>query len=101
MMKRIKPSIQACLAKNELELVDIDYFIFHQANKFLLTNLVRTLNLPEYKCLMHMSESANTVSSSIPLVIEEYLGNSTLQGKTVLLSGFGVGLSWATTIIKL
>lgn len=79
-----------------------DFFIFHQANKLILDALQRRTKIPIDKYLEYVSECGNTVSSTIPIVLAEKLKDGTLlQGNTLLLCGFGVGLSWATAFIQL
>lgn len=101
MMTRVEPSIEKCLAKNQIERKNIDFYIFHQASKFLLETLITKLNLDSTKTPILLEKYGNTVSSSIPIALEHLLSQNTLQGKIFLLSAFGVGLSWATTILKI
>ncbi len=100
MMKRIPPSIDGCLKKNGLTVDDIDFFVFHQANAFMLQALTINMKLPPEKVFTYFSHCGNTVSSSIPIALEELL-KTNIQGKKVIISGFGVGLSWATNIITI
>ena len=96
-MKKIPIQIDQCLLDNTLKKDDIDIFIFHQASKYIVDNLTKNLNIPEEKVPFKAQNVGNTVSSSIPLVLKEVLNS---RYKFILLSGFGVGLSWATTILK-
>ena len=79
---------------------DVDYFIFHQASRHMLTCLREMLRIPEEKVPILLRETGNTVSSSIPIVIESLFRTGRTGGATVLLCGFGVGLSWASTIVR-
>ncbi|HET7714752.1 MAG TPA: ketoacyl-ACP synthase III, partial [Bauldia sp.] len=75
---------------------DYDYFVAHQANKFVLDALERKLAIPSEKFPRHYELIGNTVSSTIPFVLESLLASGRLSGgKRVMLIGFGVGLSWA------
>jgi 3-oxoacyl-[acyl-carrier-protein] synthase-3 len=80
---------------------DIDVCIFHQANKFVLDAIQRKLKIPDHKMHRSYEEFGNTVSSTIPIgiKIEQNLKEEDKK-KTALILGFGVGLSWAGTIIK-
>lgn len=98
-VKRVPQDIRACLDKNRLQVDDIDLFLLHQANKFMLEALGRNMKLPAEKLPIRVSETANTVSNTIPLLIQALGGVDALRGKRSLLSGFGVGLSWASTIV--
>lgn len=88
------------LSKNNINFDKINYFVFHQANNYLLGFLRKKMKIPEEKFLYYIEDVGNTVSSTIPLTIENYLNNKTLSGN-VLLAGFGVGYSWGGTIIKI
>lgn len=99
MMRRVPLTVSACLEKNNLDLEDIDYFVFHQASRFMVESLRARLRLPADKVPINVSEYGNTVSSSIPLILSDMMEKNLLQGKKVLICGFGVGLSWATNIL--
>lgn len=93
--------VEECLIKNELELVDIDLFIFHQANKFMLDYIRRKINIPQEKFFIHIENIGNTVSSTIPIAISEALIEGKItKGSKVLIAGFGVGYSYAATVLK-
>lgn len=100
MMSRVPNDVYNCLKKNSLKMEDIDFFIFHQGSKYMLANLQKTLKISDRKMVMFLENIGNSVSSSIPLAFENLLLNETLSGKTILLSGFGVGLSWGSVVIK-
>ena len=93
--------ITDCLLKNNINIEDIDLFIFHQANKFMLDYLKRKLNIPDSKFFIFLKNCGNTVSSTIPIAISEAIKSNQLKkGMNVLIVGFGVGYSAAATIIK-
>jgi 3-oxoacyl-[acyl-carrier-protein] synthase III len=80
---------------------DIDLFAFHQANHFMLDHLRRKLRLPKEKVPINMQYCGNTVSSTIPLVLRTALLEGQLKaGARIALIGFGVGYSWAGTLIE-
>ena len=96
---RVVPKlIENVIKKNNISSDEIDYYIFHQANMFMLSHLKRKIKIPDNKFIIEMEDFGNTVSSTIPLVLEN--SNIDFTGKTVLLAGFGVGLSWSAVIIK-
>lgn len=99
-IREVPASVEAFLAKAGMAKDDIDLFVFHQANKFMLDFLQTSMGIPKSKFYINMEDVGNTVSASIPIALKRALEDGTLEGKqTVLLCGFGVGLSWGTTIM--
>jgi 3-oxoacyl-[acyl-carrier-protein] synthase III len=99
-IKTVPKIINELLQKSKLQKEDIDLFIFHQANKFLLETLQRKLEISDDKFYIHMENIGNTVSSTIPIALYEATKEGRIkEGQKVLLVAFGVGLSWAGTII--
>ena len=98
MMTRVPENVLECLKRNKLEIDEIDYFIFHQAGKYMLDNLRKALGIEKDKVVFAMENTGNTVSSSIPIALAPFLSKK-IHKKKVLLSGFGVGLSWASTVL--
>jgi 3-oxoacyl-[acyl-carrier-protein] synthase-3 len=96
----IPPLINKTLEKNKLYIEDINLFILHQANKFILNNLRKKLNIPEDNFYIFLENCGNTVSSTIPIAITEAKKENRINGN-VLLCGFGVGYSWGSCIIKI
>lgn len=84
-----------------LEDENIDFLIMHQANKFMLDALVKKMGFAADRTPYVFENMGNTVSSTIPFVLENlYETRQIVSGKTALLLGFGVGLSWAGCVIK-
>lgn len=77
---------------------EIDLFVFHQGSKYIIDTLQKRLNLPPEKVARSLSTQGNTVSSSIPIILENSLQRPDIN--RILLSGFGVGLSWASCILE-
>lgn len=93
---------QELLEKNSMKLEDIDYFIFHQANKYMIEYLRKKVKIPPEKFYNNMRDTGNTVSATIPIALKDCIDQSIVKkGDTILLLGFGVGYSWGGTIIKL
>jgi len=78
---------------------DIDFWVFHQANMFINSHLIKKLNLDPAKVPSTIGKYGNTSSVSIPLTIVSELKEK-LDNKKVLLSGFGVGMTWASCIFE-
>jgi 3-oxoacyl-[acyl-carrier-protein] synthase-3 len=98
----VPKSLDALLKKSGYNKDDIDFFVFHQANKFMLDALRKKLKLPEQKMPIFLENCGNTVSSSIPLTLIEMRKSGQLTpGTLIALIGFGVGYSWAACLIKI
>jgi 3-oxoacyl-[acyl-carrier-protein] synthase-3 len=101
-LKTIPPSVARLLAKWGRPIDEVDHFVFHQANRFMLEKLRNKLKLPEEKFWIAMESCGNTVSSTIPVVLEEAMaGGRIAPGQDVMLMGFGVGYSWAGAMLRL
>ena len=100
-LNTVPNSVSNLLSKNDLSIDEIDYFVFHQANKFVLDNLRRKLKISKKKFCINLSSYGNTVSSTIPMALElAFKQNVIKKGDRIMLTGFGVGYSWASVIIK-
>jgi 3-oxoacyl-[acyl-carrier-protein] synthase-3 len=92
--------VQKCLDRNSLSMGDIDWFVFHQANKYMLDFLRKTIKIPGEKFVIDMEDCGNTVSASIPIALRRLLDRGELKkGDKVMLVGFGVGLSYGATVV--
>jgi len=88
--------------KNNLSLDEVDYFIFHQANKFMLEYLRKKIKIDPDKFCIDIAETGNTVSATIPLALKNAIDEKKVKkGNRIMLVGFGVGLSWGATIITI
>lgn len=97
---KVPKMMKEVLAKNNLQKEDVDLFVFHQANKYMLEHLRKKLKIDEDKFFVNLSKVGNTVSSTIPIALCDARDENKLTGN-VLLAGFGVGLSWGATIIRI
>jgi 3-oxoacyl-[acyl-carrier-protein] synthase-3 len=99
--RTVPEQINALLSRNNLSVDDIDFFGFHQASKLTLDSLIKALKIDGDKVYMNLGKIGNTVSASIPIVLKDAESEGKLKrGDTVLLSGFGVGLSWGSLIMR-
>ena len=90
------------LAKNNLTHDDIDLYVFHQANKFMLDTIRKANGLPRDKFYVNLEATGNTVSSTIPIALRQLDDAGCLRpGMKLMLMGFGVGLSWGATVITI
>ncbi len=80
---------------------DVDLFVFHQANRYMLEHLRNTLDIPPEKFPVCLQDCGNTVSSTIPITLHRACEARELRpGQTVMLVSFGVGYSWASAMIR-
>lgn len=87
--------IEQLLKKNNLKKDSIDYYIFHQANKFMLNTLRKVCMLPQDKFYINLKDTGNTVSSTVMIGLKDCIDSGILHaGMQVMCAGFGVGLSW-------
>jgi 3-oxoacyl-[acyl-carrier-protein] synthase-3 len=94
-------TVTGLLAKACLTLEDLDYLILHQANQYMLDQLVKRIGIARDKAPYEFQDVGNTVSSTIPIVIERLLDQGRLSvGQRLMLVGFGVGYSWAGCIVQ-
>jgi 3-oxoacyl-[acyl-carrier-protein] synthase-3 len=99
---RVVPScIAELLNQAGLTLENIDLIVFHQASKLVIENLIRTMSLNKERVFTNFENIGNTVSASIPIALKDAETQGRLKdGDTVMLVGFGVGLSWGATLIR-
>lgn len=99
-IKEVPNFISQILEKNNLEANEIDFFILHQPNKFLLESIRKRTKIPENKFLIDIENFGNTVSNTIPIVLKNKFSSLEKFDGKLLLCGFGVGLSLAGCIIE-
>ena len=100
-MSKIPKSINNLLNKAEKKIKDIDFFIFHQASKLVIDNLQKRLKIPHNKIYNNYSEIGNTISSSIPIALDQAIKKKLIKkNDTVMFIGFGVGYSWGACLYK-
>ena len=97
----VPKTMEEVLAKNDLARDDIDLYVFHQANKFMLDTIRKVNGLPRDKFYVNLADTGNTVSSTIPIALKQLeSAGRLLPGMKVMLMGFGVGLSWGATVVS-
>ncbi len=93
--------LEQLLGKSGRRVEDVDHFIFHQANKFMLDRLRARTPIPEEKFWVDLEDCANTVSSTIPMALERAQCRGRIRpGHRLALVGFGVGYSWAAAMME-
>ncbi len=99
-LEAVPPLLKEVLSKNNLVAEDIDKFVFHQANKFMLDTLRKVCALPKDRFYVDLENVGNTVSSTIPIALKRCIERNELCGcRNLLIAGFGVGYSWGGTVL--
>ncbi len=89
------------IAAANLELTDINWWLFHQANVRILDAAVQALGIDRERVVMHLDRYGNTSAGSIPIALDEtFRTGSIRRGQHLLLSGFGAGLTWGTIALR-
>ena len=100
-LKVVPRTVDCMLARAGLSLTDIDLFVFHQANRYMLEHLRKRLKIPAEKFQLALDHCGNTVSSTIPIALKEASREGRLSpGNLVMLVAFGVGYSWGATLLR-
>jgi 3-oxoacyl-[acyl-carrier-protein] synthase-3 len=97
----VPPNVNELLASQNLTVENIDQFVFHQANLLMNEVIRKKIKIPKEKHPYSIQKFGNTSSASIPLTMITQIRQQLIENKTkLLLSGFGVGLSWGSAIIE-
>lgn len=99
-LREIALSIEKLLQQSKINKEDLDYFLLHQSNQFIIKQISNQLNVVSEKMLININQFGNTSGVSIPLLITSNIDNLK-NTSNVLMSGYGSGLNWANCIIDL
>ncbi|MFO7598068.1 MAG: 3-oxoacyl-[acyl-carrier-protein] synthase III C-terminal domain-containing protein, partial [Desulfocurvibacter africanus] len=100
-MQVVPVCVNETLARNNLAMSDVDLFVFHQANAYMLEGLREKIGIPEERFYVNMADCGNTVSATIPIALRRAVDDGRLKpGMHVMLVGYGVGYSWAGTVLQ-
>lgn len=102
-VRTIPKSIRHVVETNDLELEDVDYFLLHQANARLIQAVAKKLKLPLEKFPVNISKYGNTSAASLPILLDELVEEGTItfgSNQTIVLTGFGGGLTWGSLLIR-
>lgn len=96
----VPETVRELLVRAGLQQDQVDLFVFHQANHYMLDHLRKKLKVPPEKFVVAIAESGNTVSCTIPIALHQAQAEGRLKsGMRVMLVGFGVGYSWGAAMI--
>lgn len=98
-LREIAVSIEELLEQSKVRKETIDYFMLHQSNQFIIKQIAAQLNVLPERMPLNISEFGNTSGVSIPLLISSH-AEKLINSKTLLLSGYGVGLNWGNCILE-
>jgi len=94
----VPKQITTLLEREKIDIGDVDLFALHQGSRYIVETIAKRLRVPAEKAPVELAMTGNTISSSIPLILEKHMDTPGIN--RILASGFGVGLSWATTILS-
>ncbi len=97
----VEDTIRLVLEKSNLRIEDVSLFLLHQANARILDHAVEKLGIPSEKVVSQVDRYGNTSAGSIPLILDEaYRAGRIHSGDTILMCGFGGGLTWGTALFR-
>lgn len=100
-MSAVPKCVVSLLEKSGKSIEEIDLFVFHQASKLVIDNIIRHLSLPKEKVFCNYQRVGNTVSASIPIALKDAVNEGRLkEGDLVMSVGFGVGYSWGACLLE-
>ena len=100
-MNVVPTNVNLLLKKIKINKNKISKFIFHQASKYILDNINRILSLKKEQVFENYSKVGNTISASIPIALKDASNKNKLKKNSlIVIAGYGVGLSWGSTLIK-
>jgi len=100
-LREVPRLVQSIMATAETSATEVDAFVFHQANRFMLSHLTKRLKLPPERVVIGLTRYGNTSSASIPLAMTTELHDSlTSDRRRLVLAGFGAGFAWGAAVIE-
>lgn len=100
-LEAVPASVREWLKLSGMEMADVDYFVFHQSNRYILEHLRKRCGIAPEKFVVALAECGNTVSNSIPLALKMSREQGRLpENQRILLVGYGAGYSWGATMVQ-
>jgi len=98
----VTETIETVLNNAGMSAQDVTLFMLHQANVRIINHAMQQLGVPEERVYKNLDRYGNTSAGSIPIVLDEARREGKVsEGDTVLMCGFGAGLSWGTSLVRL
>ena len=99
-LKTVPRSLKAFLTNNDLRIDEIDFFVFHQASKLIVDTIAKKMGIPESKFNRIYETRGNSGGSTVGIALHHAVTEGKIKpGSKVVMSAFGVGLSWAHTVM--
>ncbi len=100
-VKRVREVVQECLDANRLGPLDVDRYLFHQANIRIIEAATEHFGIPPEGCFNNIARYGNTAAASVPICLHEALSEGRIKdGDLVMLVAFGTGFSWGATLLR-
>ena len=100
-VKKVPEIVNAILEETGTDREVVQHYLLHQANIRIIQSAAKRLKMPMEKVVVNVDRHGNTSSASIPIALEEAIHDGRIKsGQTVVMVGFGAGLTWASTVIR-
>jgi 3-oxoacyl-[acyl-carrier-protein] synthase-3 len=100
-VRRVREVVQECLDANGLRPLQVDRYLFHQANLRIIEASIEHFQIPAERCFNNLDRYGNTAAASVPICLHEALSEGRIKdGDLVMLVAFGTGFSWGATLLR-
>ena len=97
----VAESVEMVLKKSGLKIDDVSLFVLHQANIRIIDKVAEQLGIRPEKLFTNLQQYGNTSGGTVPIALDEaYQEGRIRPGDTILMSGFGAGLTWGTALFR-
>ncbi len=100
-IKRVPAMVEEALAFAGKRVEDVDHYLFHQSNRFIMKHLIKKCGLPEASVPFTIEETGNCGGPSVAVTLTKSLADREARAQTLMLLGYGVGLSWSSAVVRL
>lgn len=100
-IKRVPAMVEEALAFSGKRVEDIDAYLFHQSNRFIMKHLMKKCGLPDASVPFTIEETGNCGGPSVAVTLTKSLAGREARDHTLMLLGYGVGLSWSSAVVRL
>jgi len=100
-LRAVPEAVSRLLENTGLAMEEVDHFVLHQANGYMLSNLRKRMRIPPEKFVVSLEETGNTLGASIPIALSRALeARRILPGQNAVLVGFGTGFAWGAALAR-